>query len=248
MIGIGINEYVVLGNETDVNDKGTLQLVLKTAKLSETQVLELAMKGIDVGESSTKLLIFGPMIIDYTTKNRKTVQQIVKDMQDYQKQLNKFLEIYLTAEQIKEEFGPSLIMNITKITDINAFATALKSDTFVNSTITSIAKTFVSLCKKYNVFESKNSFRIKLWRQTKEKAYPRIPTGFDTWIESMSVPTPKVVASEYDKKDQGGWYKLDPTPVQQDVVPQETIDTTQSIFSNPAVEELPFIDTPPLKK
>jgi hypothetical protein len=192
MIGIGINEFVVLGNETKVNEKGTLELSLKTGKISEEEMMKLLMAGKDVGESSTKLLIFGPMTKAYEGNGRKTTQQIAKDLQDYQKQLSRFLEVYLTKDELTAQFGPSTIMDAAGVTP-EAFLNGLKSDDFVAKVASAIAAKFISVCQQNHIFENEKSFRLKLWRQTAAKAFPRIPTGFDTWIEPMAVPVAKVV-------------------------------------------------------
>lgn len=240
MIGIGINQFVVIGNETKVNDKGTLELHLKTGKIAEKDMLELLEKGIDVGESSTKLLVFAPMTLTIE-KTRKTSQQLAKDMQDYIKLLSKFLEVYITPTDLVTLFSPSKIIEISGVTS-QAYLNGLKSDEFISSLYTKIAKSFVQIVNQKGIVENSKSFRLKLWRQSLSKNFPRIPTGFDPWIESMDVPVPKVVATKYDLTPFVGSttiHRLSTEAPPADVVSQEEAKKAENLFEpDTSVNEL----------
>jgi hypothetical protein len=246
MIGIGINEYVILSNQTKVNEKGTLELHLKTGKISDEEMIKLLEKGVDVGESSTKLLLFAPLTKTFEG-SRKTAQQLAKDMQDHIKLLSKFLEVYLAKEKIEELFSPAKIIEMSGVS-AQAYLNGLKNDEFISGLYTKIAKKFVEVINKEGIVENKNSFRLKLWRQSATKNFPRIPTGFDTWIEPMNVPTPKVVATTYDLTPFTGsaFHKLSTDAPLADAVPQVEQKKAEELFEPDTSVNTLFTDDGPI--
>jgi hypothetical protein len=231
MIRIGINEFTVLSNETKVNEKGTLELHLKNCSIPDEEMVTLMLKGQIVDDSVTKILLFAPQTNTFEG-GRKTIQQIAKDLHEYRKILVKFLEIYMGTKEIEEQFGNSVILESSGATEAT-FVNGLKNDDFVTKTYTGISKKFVQVCVKNQVFDNKKSFRLKLWRQSATKNFPKIPTGFDIWIEPMNVPTPKVVATKWDLTPFTGTtvHRLSNEAPIADAVPEEEINTGQSVFN-----------------
>jgi hypothetical protein len=235
MIGIGINEFVHLGTDTKVNEKGILEIQLKSASLSDAETLQMVMDGKEISTGSTKLMMFPGFKEDYNTKKRKSNAQLVKELQDYQKLLIKFLKIYLTTDQIEEDFNLRIMVKAAP--NEAAFAQGLSSDEFIDKVHTFISTKFVEVLKKYSLFQHAETFRIKLWRQSETKAFPRIPAGFGEWIESMRVTATQLTPSKYEIDNK----KLDNTPAAPDSVTKEEVE--QEAVANlygKAEDELPF--------
>lgn len=242
MLGIGINEYVHLASETKLNEKGQLELHLK-AQMSDDEVLKQVMEGKEVRQGTVRLTLFPGFKVDFETKARKTSGQLVKEMQDYQKTLTEFLKIYLTTEQIEEHFSLKIMLGAAP--NEAAFASGLKTDDFVDKVYTYISQKFIEVVQKFNLFEHRETFRIKLWRQSETKPYPKIPTGFGKWIESMRIPwtdasgkiTSDLQMTDYEKKNK----KLNADAPAPDATPAEE-ENKATLFTGRAEEEddLPF--------
>lgn len=236
MLGIGINEYVTIGSETKINEKGSLELHLK-ANLSESEVMQQVLQGKEISDGSVKLILFPTFKEDYETKVRKSVPQLMKDIQEYQKVLIEFLKIYLTSEQIEEHFSFKTMLGAAA--NEEAFVKGMATDTFVDKVYTHVASKFIEVLKKFSLFEHKETFRIKLWRQSAERAFPRIPGGFGKWIESMRIPYvfSAILETEYEKKEK----KLNKDAVAPDAVPATETTQQANLFTPGNTEdELPF--------
>jgi hypothetical protein len=236
MVGIGVNDYCHIGNETKVNEKGNLEIQIKAATLKEAEILKMVLEGKEITQGATRLTLFPNFKIDYNSKQRKSIGQLTKDIQDYQKQLIKFLKVYLTQEQIDAEFPLSVMLGAAANQD--AFLAGLKTDEFVDKVYTHVSEKFIEVLRKFNLFENERTFRIKLWRQSETKNFPRIPGGFGEWIEPMDVPVSKLGITEYEKTN--GKLKTDAPAA--DAVPQETTEQATSLFNDKVEDdELPFI-------
>lgn len=243
MVGIGINSNVVIGSETNVNDKGTLELHLKNKSVSTKDALNMLRGEEDIQEGSCKLLVYPGYLVDYNTKERLSDATIIKNLQAYKNTLSKFLTIYMTKEQITEQFGPNAILGAAK--DDVTFIAGLKSDDFVASIYTYIANTFLKVLTANKIQENEKSFRIKLHRQSAAKPYPCLVKSLydsELWIEPMDVPTPMVVETKYDRTPfkNTDITKLDSSPVAKDVIPVEEVATANVNFSTP--DEFPSDD------
>lgn len=236
MVGIGLNEYVVVSSDTKVNEKDTLEVVLKQGTMTEEEKVLLSLSGKDADEKTTKLLLFSPKLTNDSTGVSKAAGQIMKECQDYRKQLAEILLCYMTVAEVEEKFGPTILKSLSSIEDDKAFVNALKLDATINKITLGINNLFIKLCKEYGVFDSKDQLRVKLWRQKKEKNFPKLPVGFSKWIERMDVPVAKVKIEDFDKKPYDATTsitRVSKEPLEEDRVPQEEIDTTQSTFMTP---------------
>ena len=233
MIGIGINEYCCLSSDTKVNEKSTLELVVKQGNISESEKIRLSLEGKEVDERSIKLLQFPVQLMDGKGV-KKSASQVLKEIQAYRNQLAKFLEVYMDSVALDKNFGATLPLEVSGA-DSARFENLLTIDSSILKIVSAISDRFIKLCIENSIFNSTSLFRLKLWRQTKEKAYPRLPVGFDMWIESMSVPTPKVTATAFDTKPYDEKYplihRLSNLPFPADTVPQEEINQSESLFN-----------------
>jgi hypothetical protein len=244
MVGIGINENVTISSETKINDKGTLELILKQGSLSEEEKVLASLGGNDVDDKSTKLLLFNPKLTNDSTGVVKAPGQIMKEIQDFRKQLAEFLLCYMTTEEVESLFGSNIPKTLSKIEDDKAFVVALKKDTTVDAITTGMVTLFVKLCKENNIFDSKKTFRLKLWRQKKEKNFPKLPAGFSKWVEPMDVPTPKVKIEKFDEQPYDSTTKLcrvSKEPMEADTISPEVVETTNSVFNNLEEESKGFV-------
>jgi hypothetical protein len=145
--------------------------------------------------------------------------------------LIKILKVYLTQEQIDAEFPLSIMLGAAPTQD--AFVAGLKQDEFVDKVYTYVSNKFVEVLRKFNLIENTRTFRIKLWRQSETKNFPRIPGGFGDWIEPMDTPVSKLGITEYEKTNS----KLKTDAPVADAVPQETTDEAVSLFNNKEDDE-----------
>ena len=244
MVGIGLNEFVVVSSDTKVNDKDTLELVLKQGTMTEEEKVMLSLSGKDADEKSTKLLLFSPKLTNDSTGISKAAGQIMKEIQDYRKQLAEILLCYMTTAEVEEHFGSTVLKSLTEIENDKAFVNALKSDTTINKITLGLNKVFIKLCIEFKIFDSEEQLRLKLWRQKKEKNFPKLPVGFSKWVERMDVSTPKVKIEPFDLKPYDALTTLcrvSKEPLEADRVPEEEINTSQSTFMTPTEEPKGFM-------
>jgi hypothetical protein len=244
MVGIGLNEFVVVSSDTKVNEKDTLELVLKQGTMTEDKKVMLSLSGKDLDEKATKLLLFSPKLTNDSTGISKAAGQIMKEIQDYRKQLVEILLCYMTTAEVEDHFGSTILKSLTGIEDDKAFVNALKLDATINKITLGLNKLFIKLCTDFKIFNSKEQLRVKLWRQKKEKNFPKLPVGFSKWIERMDVPVAKVKIEDFDMKPYDALTticRVSKEPLEADRVPQEEIDTTQSTFMNPTEETKGFL-------
>lgn len=243
MIGIGINDNVVIGKETKTNrEKGWLEIQFKSPSLSEDKQMEAAFEGKEIKEYSTKQNIFPPKTDAYingAVAGRKTSPQIMSDIQKHVQYLQKILKCFMTTEELEEDFGISLATKLSGTATSAALAKYLESDDNVTKLYMEIYDAFVNCLVKYKALDPVNPtaaqmVRLKLWRQKATNTYSTLPTGFDEWIEPMNVPVAKVVATKYDLtpfKGSLNIHRLSTEAPVTDAVPPEAVEVAQAMFN-----------------
>lgn len=250
MLRIGINENVCIGKDTKVNEeKGWLELQLRQGvSMTDGEKMQAAFEGKEVKEDSVlKQVLFPPKTDAYekgVKVGRKTVAQISIDIQKYMEYLSKFLGVYMTTDQINEEFGKLTFVKLTAAKTAEELKSFLEDEAKISKLYVAIYKELLKVLKKHNGIEPKvqtpeNTFRLKLWRQKAANTFATIPTGFDIWIEPMNVPEPMVKVTAYDLTNfkNSTINRMSTEAPVADSVPPSSMDVATTLFAD---SELPF--------
>jgi len=184
MLEIGLNENWKLGPNSKVSDKGGLELnYIKGVAI--TSALEL-MNAEDAEQEESFILLFPPKVVDYKTKAPRTSIEVARDLRAEYKKVYMHFALYFTKAELQDKFPPSIIYEDTGITKDNE-STLMVQESIVSKMFANLANGAIKLIKEEELWD-KEEFRIKMLRQSKDKAFPRLTykPEYDNWIELMS--------------------------------------------------------------
>lgn len=183
---IGINEGWKLGNESKITEKGGLSLHFIKGE-AITSALDL-LESEEPDQEIHSLLLFPPNLTDYKTKEPRSAIEIMKDIRVTYKQLYKLFNLYLTKDELKEQFPVGCLVEDLGLTRENEL-TLLTQEPIVNKMFANMAEAALGVIENNSLWE-KEDFRIKMLRQSPKKAFPRLTykPDFGDWVELMSVP------------------------------------------------------------
>ena len=207
LLSIGINENLKISNETKINDKGTLELVIQTANGGEDALMAAFETGASLNEASSKFMFFPPMMKTFKGAP-KTNTEVAKDLLAVRFQLELYASPYASKEKVKDAIGGfKMFAGIGIPEDATAWKNALNmlaKEEFARKIHTNLCTRFVTLLQEVNAFNSGDTFRQKLVRQSADKNFAAIPRGTDIWLEPMTIAIEdsKIAFTQYeiDKK------------------------------------------------
>lgn len=230
MLTVGIHENVKLGDSTDLNEKGTLRIMLKQG--STGGAFDAFMNDEALAEEAG-IFMFPPNVLEFGKTTAKQPNAIAKDLQKFQTYLKGILRIYLTEDKVDEYVGSKgmqKIFNLQGVTKDN-FDQKLINQQFIDEVIHSLSKQFVNAVKDNSLGSRPETFRIKLTRQSQKSHFPTFPKStFDAWIESMEIPADKSKIKWSDYEIKGKWNS--PVPSDADVTSESDANKADAEFKN----------------
>jgi hypothetical protein len=237
MLEIGINRKLnlALGEA-----KGDDQFIMKFAVGAKPKsVMELFASQEDL--ETNNIYIFGPKVADKKGAV-KDFMLIAEDLRTTYFIYRGLFELYLTAEEITEHFGPEILYGDYKINEDNQVA-MMTNQTVVN-------KIFQGICKRANEvitffsLDKEKPLKLKLYRQSPEKAMPRYTYKplFKNWCELDEVSDEETIVKWTDYEKSKGFNN--PLPLEKDAT-----KAAPKNFATPGdVNEAPATDTIPSAK
>lgn len=204
MVGIGINENVVLTNAS-ITDKGWLSLSFDEVKNlgKKSNIFEdLQTAKVDNdGKTTFDINLFPFKKPDGTRNEGKTDDELLEmigmDMKKVKNQLTQLLMQYTTSENITWDPYKN-----TSIDKENYRQEYLKTST-LETVFNNYATQFIETARPF-MGKAEYPLRIKLVRQSKEKNFATIPGRFledQPWVETMEIPKDrsKVAFTQWEK-------------------------------------------------
>jgi len=204
MLQIGINEGFKMGPECKVTDKGGLELHFVQGEIVTSGLALLDMEGPEAEDG--KILIFPPNMKEYRTEAAKEGIDLVRDLKTEYKRMYTIFNLYFTKEELAKLYPIKILLSGLNITPENE-KMMFAQESVINKMFLNFAKATVEFINTNKLWE-KEEFRIKLLRQSANKAYPTITRKpeFGDWIELCSVPldqtkvkfTPYEISKKYN--------------------------------------------------
>lgn len=212
---IGINEGWRLGPNTEVTEKGGIKVHFTKGTAVTSALAMMEVTDDEIPDEST-ILVFPP---DTTKKDdsKKDAITMGKIMRTKYSLFRKIFKLYFTEEELLKEFPVTDIYKKFDITEDNQ-EVMFTSDSVIREMFKELGTMVINFIKKHDV-SSKETFRIKLKRQSVKKAYPEMVPfpERDDWIELMSSSPIKVKFSKWEQSQ--NW---DDASIPTDVVQEET--------------------------
>jgi hypothetical protein len=205
LIPVGIHNNLVISEKSKINDKGSLELVIKSVESPEAILAALTSNEVYQAMESN-FRFFLPSLTDFN-KNVKSAADLVKDLTVRRHQLSKFAELFGTKEEVAKAIGGMAMFEGLGIPPENygkAVGQLLQED-FLKSVDTNMCTKFLDFLKKKNAFDKHDaSFRAKFPRGSKTKTFSSISKStYEVWLEPMTIPeaATKMEWSDYEIKE-----------------------------------------------
>lgn len=236
MLQVGIHENIKLGAGTGFNEKGYFKLHLEQSGSLST--FEAFMEDESIEKNEVSLIMFVPQVLKFNKVDMKSADEMAKELQTIRNWLRKILQVYLTEDQLKQEFSQQhMFSGMGQITEAS-FKTLLTQETSIKAICNNLFQSFIAAVTKYNLTEKETTFRIKFVRSSKKSNYPAIPKNKDVWIESMKI-------SKEESKIKYSQYEIDnemnsTAQPKKDATPEKEVKTADALFDTspePVVEQ-----------
>lgn len=201
MIGVGINENVILNASIDP-EKNRLSIELSELGTGGDLFTQMTQTGYTATSGTMKLNILS--VLAPKADNKKSVDQNIQiasaDISNIKNQLTQILALYMSIDSI--DLG-AVAYNGTGIVDSATFRANILRQDVLNLIYTNMINRFVQLFNALGGIPSQTPVRFKLQRQSKDKHYADIPKrNVDKFpfVELMTVPAEasKVAFSKYE--------------------------------------------------
>jgi hypothetical protein len=204
LIKVGIHENLMLSDKTVINDKGTLELSIKSVE-DPNALLNAFESNSTFTAMESSFRFYPPSMKDFNQVTKSSAE-VAAEILKLRHQLLTYARLYAPKEEVDAALGGLAMFKGLGIADdkIKAALAMFDKEDFVHTVVTNLCTLFVSFLKSKNAFSGKVLFRHKFLRQSKTKNYAVIPTSdFDVWIESMDVPkdASKVEFSAWEIKE-----------------------------------------------
>ncbi len=227
MLEVGIHENVYLSKDTGLTDKGALKIVLTKSQAADIDAFTAFTTGQSLATDDAGIIIFPPDTMNFEKTEKVDAITMTKRVQVVEGQLKKILLVYMTEEAVEKAIGDGKSYAGLGLNKDN-FETKMKDDSFIGAVINNLGKLFLEACVANKLYKKGDGFRIKLIRTSKNKHYPKLSAGFDTWIEGMDVTkeASKIAYSSYEKSK-----KLDSAlPVPSEGTPKPEAASADALF------------------
>jgi len=205
LIPVGIHNNLVISEKSKINDKGSLELVIKSVESPEAILAALTNNEVYQAMESN-FRFFTPSITDFN-KNVKSAADIVKDLTVRRHQLSKFAEVFGTKDEVRKAIGDMAMFEGLGIPP-EGYGKAIGMLTnldFLQKVDANLCGKFLDFLKSKNAYDSaSNGFRAKFPRGSKNKTFSSISKStYETWIEPMTIPetASKIEWSDYEKNE-----------------------------------------------
>lgn len=190
LIPVGIHNNLVISEKSKINDKGSLELVIKSVESPEA--ILAALENNEVYQAmESNFRFFTPSITDFN-KNVKSAADIVKDLTVRRHQLSQFAELFGTKDEVEKAMGGMAMFEGLGIPPENYGKAIgqLTQEDFLKKVDTNLCTKFLNFLKAKAAFNKVSSaFRAKCPRGSKNKIFSSLPKStFDVWLEPMSIP------------------------------------------------------------
>ena len=238
LITVGIHDNLMLSPKTQINEHGTLELVI--CSIQNANALLDAFEGnniMDNMESSVRF--YPPSLIDFS-KKQKTAAEIGNDLLKIRHQFMQYAKIYATTDKVEAAIGGLNMFEGLGIPpeDMKKTIAGLIKEEFLLKVMANLTKKFYAFLVQQNAFSGKVTFRQKFLRQSKDKNFISVPTStYDIWIEPMTIPKEASKISytkwEIDNKKNSSEQAIADAPMVQPNV------SASSLFSTPETDTKP---------
>jgi hypothetical protein len=231
---VGIHENLVLSSDTKINDKGTLELAIKTVE--DPNALLNAFENNTTFQSMGSSFRFYPPSLKNFEGDLKTAPEIAQEVLKMRHQLMQYALLFGTKEVAQDAIGGMKLFEGIGIVpeDYAKAIQQLNGEEFLGKVVTNLCTKFVAYLGAQNAYDGTVRFRQKFLRQSKAKNYAVISkSDFDVWIEPMDVTkeASKVAFSEYEVK--GGYNNPDPVSSDGSDATVEDANKAKSLFAAP---------------
>lgn len=243
----GILENISFSLESDLNDKGTLNLVMEVAAGKES--LMAAMESNEAYDTMKQgFLFFPPNPVDYD-KNQKSSADIASEFTKMRTVLLNYGYLIAPKEEAQEAYGGLEMFRGLGIAEdeIPNLLENLDKKEVIEKVYKNLVTKFLAFVKSKSEFTT-TPFRHKFWRKNKKENYAIIPNNvYDVMVEPMTVPkeASAIAWSEWEIKNK----KNDPNPAAPDAKtvtesgsdlfsPQGTVTDEDGLFSGKGVDEI----------
>jgi hypothetical protein len=238
MLKVGIQENLVF-EKAAINEKGTLGIVFRPAKLSDSNVVydEFSEDGVPMevtNESgNSPLLMFCPKKPGFKNKDGSDLSDddvadfLKRDFETLSNQLTLIVGAYRSTKDLK--WKPYIGTGLDK----SNWKTEILAEDIQQKIYNNYVTQFIEVMAP---FMDKDEFkiRLKLIRQSKDKHYATLPSKFisdNPFIEPMEVPAEasKVKFSKWEK-DKGLDSGEPVNRAEADPIPETTEEATDDVF------------------
>lgn len=248
LIKVGIHENLVLSDESKINDKGTLELVIKSTQ-DPGDLLSAFEGNTTFSEMKSNFRFYPPNMEDFD-KNKKSSSEIAAEVLRLRHQFRQYALLFATKDKVDAAIGGLAMFDGLGIPadQIQQALGQFDNEAFTQKVVTNLSKKFLEFLHSVNAFDGKVTFRQKFLRQSKAKNYATIPTSdFDVWIEPMTVPkeASKIEFTEYEKTN--GKDNPDPVSSSGSETSEEDANKAKDLFSAPSEDDsAPAVDNIPV--
>lgn len=235
LIKVGIHENLVLSDESKINDKGTLELCVKSVQ-DPNALLNAFENNTTFNEMKSSFRFYPPNMTDFEGRT-KTAPEIAQELLRMRHQLMQYALLYATKAEVETAIGGLAMFEGLGIPkeDMAKAINQFTDENFTKKVVTNLCTKFLEFLRSKNAFNGQVTFRQKFLRQSKAKNYATIPlSDFDVWIEPMSVPkdASKVAFTDYEIKN--GKHLDHPVASTDAETSAEDANKAQQLFSAPA--------------
>jgi len=236
LIPVGIHNNLVISEKSKVNDKFSLELVIKSVESPEAILAALTSNEVYQAMESN-FRFFTPNLLDFD-KNIRSAADIVKDLTVRRHQLSKFAELFGTKEEVAKAVGGMAMFEGMGIAPEN-YGKAIGQLTqleFLQKVDANLGNKFLEFIKSKKGFDnSANGFRAKFPRGSKNKTFSSISKStYETWVEPMTIPetATKLEWSDYEIKE--GLNHANPVASDATQAAVTDVNKANALFSAPA--------------
>jgi hypothetical protein len=238
LIKVGIHENLTFSDKSQINDKGTLELCIKS--VDDPNALLNAFTSSEAFTLMESSFRFYPPNMKDFDQNMKTAAEIAQDVLKLRAQFLTYAKMVATKEEAEKALGGLAMFKGLGIPDdkVKGAIAMFNQEEFMKKVVTNLSTLFLEFLKAKKAFTGQILFRHKFLRQSKAKNYAVIPTSdFDTWVESMDIPkdASKIGFSEWEVKNG----KDNPDPVSSDSSSSTAADANKAstLFAAPAATD-----------
>lgn len=244
LIPVGIHDNLVLSDKTKINDKGSLELVIKSIE-SPDAILEALTNNVVLSSLESNYRFFTPSMDDFN-KVKKSAADLIQELTTRRHQYTQYALLFAPREEVDKAIGGMAMFEGLGIPpeDYAKAVNMITNEDFLKKVDTNLGNKFVAFLKAKNAFDGTKPFRQKLPRASKNKVYSGISkSSYDVWIEPMDIPKAqsKIAFTEYEISSNLNHGN----PIASDGAQATMADANKakSLFKKPDAQDIPSQET-----